>query len=85
MLCPSCTVACRGMDVKARLVQFETPGSARRVGVQLEDEGRVVDVCAAEPRLPRDMRSFLQDWETNIRLASKYANTLLITCSLCDI
>ena len=59
------------MDVKARLVQFETAGSDRRVGVQLGNEGSVVDVCAAEPSLPRDMLAFLQDWNTNLRLAAK--------------
>ena len=59
------------MDVKARLVQFETPDSTRRVGVQLGDGGSVVDVCAAEPGLPRDMRSFMQDWDSNLRLAAK--------------
>ena len=59
------------MDVKVRLVQFETAGSAQRVGVQLSDEGSVVDVCAAEPRLPTDMRSFLQHWDTNVRLAAR--------------
>ena len=63
------------MDVKARLVQFETPGSACRVGVQLGDGGRVVDVCAAQPSLPRDMRSFIQNWDTNLPLAAKYVLT----------
>lgn len=60
-----------GMDVKIRLVQFETTDSAQRVGVQLGDEGSVVDVCASEPNLPRDMRSFLQNWDSNLRLAAK--------------
>ena len=59
------------MDVKVRLVQFETTSSAQRVGLQLKDEGSVVDVCAAEPSLPRDMRSFLQNWDTNVHLAAK--------------
>lgn len=60
-----------GMDVKARLVQFETAGSPQRVGVQLDNEGSVVDVCALEPSLPRDMRSFVQNWDSNLRLAAK--------------
>lgn len=59
------------MDVKVRLVQFETADTAQRVGVQLADEGSVVDVCASEPKLPRDMRSFLQNWDSNVRLAAK--------------
>ena len=58
-------------DVKLRLVQFETASSPQRVGVQLGDGGSVVDVCAAEPSLPRDMRSFLQGWDTNLPLAAK--------------
>lgn len=62
----------KAMDIKLRLVQFETNGSSQRVGVQLQDRGSVVDVCAAEPSLPRDMRSFLQGWETNLPLAAKY-------------
>ena len=58
-------------DVKLRLVQFETASSPQRVGVQLGDGGSVVDVCAAEPSLPRDMRSFLQGCDTNLPLAAK--------------
>jgi 2-keto-4-pentenoate hydratase/2-oxohepta-3-ene-1,7-dioic acid hydratase in catechol pathway len=60
-------------DVKLRLVQFETASSPQRVGVQLGDGGSVVDVCAAEPSLPRDMRSFLQGCDTNLPLAAKVA------------
>lgn len=69
-LCSGKASAC-GMDAKIRLVQFETADSAQRVGVQLGDEGSVVDVCASEPSLPRDMRSFLQHWDSNVRLAAK--------------
>ena len=59
------------MEAKLRLVQFETPGSLRRrVGVQLGEAGRVVDVCPVEPSLPEDMKTFLQGWETNLPLAA---------------
>ena len=61
--------------LKLRLVQLAAGGSPQRVGVQLGDGGSVVDVCAAEPSLPRDMRSFLQSWDTNLPLAAKWAST----------
>ena len=58
------------MDVKLRLVQFEV-GSRQRVGVELEDGGSVVDVTAIDPNIPRDMRSFLERWDTSLTLAAR--------------
>ena len=57
--------------MKLRLVQFEVPGQQRRVGVELSDRGSVVDVCAMEPDIPRDMRRFLQHWDTALPLAAR--------------
>ena len=61
------------MDVKLRLVQFEVPGGSqeRRVGVEVKEGGGVVDMCAMEPDIPRDMRSFLQHWDTALPLAAR--------------
>ena len=61
-----------GMDVKLRLVQFEA-GSGQRVGVELGDGGSVVDVTAIDPNIPRDMRSFLRQWDTSLTRAARYA------------
>ena len=54
-----------------RLVQFEQAGR-RRVGVQLENAGSVVDITAVNPAIPTDMKSFIEDWDTNILLAQRY-------------
>ena len=58
------------MDMKLRLVQFES-GGRQRVGVELEDGGSVVDVAAVDPAIPSDMRSFLEQWERSVDLAAR--------------
>ena len=54
-----------------RLVQFEQ-GGRRRVGVQLENAGSVVDITALNAAIPTDMKSFIEGWDTNILLAQRY-------------
>jgi len=56
------------MDASLRLVQFEA-GGQQRVGVEETNGGRVVDVTRVDPAIPADMRSFLEQWETNTALA----------------
>ena len=51
-----------------RLVQFEESGR-RRVGVQRENGGSVVDITAVNPSIPTDMKSFIENWDTNLSLA----------------
>ncbi len=64
------------MDVKLRLVQFCERGASgeecRRVGVELVDGGGVVDVTAVDPTIPRDMKTFLQQWDTSAPAAARY-------------
>lgn len=45
-----------------------------RVGVEVEG-GRVVDVAAVDPSIPKDMRTFLYEFETNTAAAAKYEHT----------
>ena len=61
------------MAAKLRLLQFCENGagpSSRRVGVEV-DNGKVVDVTAVDPSIPRDMRSFLQEFDASTAAASK--------------
>ncbi|XP_072046263.1 oxaloacetate tautomerase fahd2, mitochondrial-like [Amphiura filiformis] len=53
-----------------RLVQFEE-GDRVRVGVELNNGGDVVDISAADKRIPTDMRSFLEGGESAIEAAKK--------------
>ena len=52
------------MSVKLRLVQFES-GGRQRVGAELEDGGKVVDVTAVDPTIPADMKGYLEQWDTS--------------------
>ena len=59
--------------VKLRLVQFCERGRGKqlqRVGVQVEGS-KVVDVTTVDPSIPKDMKTFLQDFNTNTDAASK--------------
>ncbi len=59
--------------MKLRIVQFcERGGGCRRVGVELVNGGSVVDVCAVDSTIPRDMRTFLQQWENSAPAAARY-------------
>jgi len=61
------------MAAKLRLLQFCENGaksSDRRVGVEV-DNGKVVDVTAVDPSIPKDMRSFLQEFDVSTAAASK--------------
>ena len=53
-----------------RLVQF-VEGSSRRVGVEISDGGRIVDVCAVDTAIPRDMKSFLEGGMDTRKAAEK--------------
>ena len=60
------------MAAKLRLVQFiSKDGGGRRVGVELQDRSSVVDITAVNPSIPRDMRSFLESWDTSVTAASE--------------
>jgi hypothetical protein len=43
-----------------RFVQFEDSGN-RRVGVELKENGDIVDLCKGNAAIPYDMRSFIED------------------------
>ena len=58
------------MAAKLRLVQF-TAGGEHRVGVELKNQGDVVDITAVDPCIPKDMRSFLEGWENNLSAAER--------------
>ncbi len=62
------------MAAKLRLLQFCESGGGRecyRVGVELEDGGKVVDVTAVDPNIPRDMKTFLQGFDINTARAAE--------------
>jgi len=42
-----------------RFVQFEDSGN-RRVGVELKENGDIVDLCKGNAAIPYDMRSFIE-------------------------
>ena len=59
-------------NCKLRLVQFcETGGDKRRVGVERENGGSVVDITAVDPSIPADMKTFLQGWDSNAPAAER--------------
>lgn len=61
------------MDVKLRLVQFcERSGGCRRVGVECVGDKGVIDVTRVDPTIPKDMKSFLEQWDTSAPAAVKY-------------
>ena len=53
------------MAVPLRLLQFESGGQTR-VGVELEDGGKVVDISAVDASIPLDMKNFLEGFESNL-------------------
>ena len=56
-----------------RLVTFEN-GGVRRVGVEVKDGGDFIDISAADPTIPKDMRSFLEAGESAISRAKAYVS-----------
>ena len=58
------------MSAKLRLVQFES-GGQQRVGVELANGDSVVDVTAVDPSIPSEMKAFLEQWETSLKLAAR--------------
>ena len=54
-----------------RLVSFTSKGGTCRVGVQCPSTSRVVDVCAVDPTIPVDMRTFLEAGESAMEAANK--------------
>ena len=63
---------CTSMAARLRLVQFEE-GGRRRVGVQ--HGASVVDITGVNPSIPTDMKTFIENWDTNISLAQRYVHT----------
>lgn len=53
-----------------RLVQFLHNGS-KRMGIEVSDNGDIVDVCAIDSSIPKDMRSFLDQGEEAVRAATR--------------
>lgn len=62
---------CKFIRTAMRFVQFEE-GGRRRLGVERETNGDVVDLSKADPTLPTDMRGFL-DGGQKMLLAAKSA------------
>ena len=60
-----------------RLVSFISKGGACRVGVQCSSTSRVVDVCAVDPTIPADMRTFLEAGESAMEAANKLVIIML--------
>ena len=58
------------MAAKLRLVQFAS-GGEQKVGVEVENGGSVVDITAVDSCIPKDMRSFLEGWESNLSAAER--------------
>ena len=59
-------------ECKLRLVQFCEPGGGRRrVGVEQDIGGSVVDITAVDPSIPSDMKSFIEAWDTSTVAAAK--------------
>ena len=58
----------RGEGMAIRLVQFQLSNeeSSPRVGVELGDGGSVVDVTNIDSSIPKDMRSFLESWDSSL-------------------
>lgn len=55
------------MAAKLRLVQLQANNEGeQKIGVELEDGGNVVDIAAIYANIPKDMKSFLENWEENI-------------------
>jgi len=54
-----------------RLVSFTSKEETCRVGVQCATTSRVVDVCAVDPSIPTDMRTFLEAGESAMEAAYK--------------
>ena len=73
------------MAAKLRLVQFACKdGGERRVGVELQDRSRVVDITAVDSKIPKDMRSFLETWDASITAARELVTHLSIHyCTCC--
>ena len=66
------TLRSMAANCKLRLVQFcETGGDKRRVGVERENGGSVVDITAVDPSIPADMKTFLQGWDSNALAAER--------------
>ena len=56
-----------GENMAIRLVQFQlSKDESPRVGVELEDGGNVVDVTNIDEAIPKDMRSFLESWDSSL-------------------
>ena len=60
-----------------RLVQFVHNGS-KRTGVEISDNGDIVDVCAVDSSIPKDTRSFLEQGEKAIVAATRYIKYIII-------
>lgn len=64
-----------------RLVSFTSKGGTCRVGVQCSSTSRVVDVCAVDPTIPADMRTFLEAGESAMEAATKAFQSVDISSS----
>ena len=58
-----------------RILQF-VEGGKQRVGVELKQDGDIVDISAFDPSIPSNMRSFLEDKDRCIEIAKRYVHIL---------
>lgn len=61
-----------------RFVQFEE-GGRRRLGVEREANGDVVDLSKADPTLPTDMRGFLDGGQKMLLAAKRWQILMMHT------
>ena len=54
-----------------QLASFTSKGGTCKVGVQCSSTRWVVDVCAVDPTIPVDMRTFLEAGESAMEIANK--------------
>lgn len=70
------------INMALRLVQFASKnGGERRMGVELQNGGSVVDLSSADVNIPKDMRSFLEAWDTNIAAATQLVSRHMHPCN----
>lgn len=70
------------MAAKLRLVQFTSAGK-QRVGVELSNRGKVVDITAIDSNIPTDMKTFMKNWDSNTAAATKYVSHRVVFDCVC--
>ncbi|EGG15373.1 Fumarylacetoacetate hydrolase domain-containing protein [Cavenderia fasciculata] len=65
-----------------KLVNMELSNGTKSIGALVENDRKVVDLCALEPNIPRDMKSFLNGGMKLLNLASHTLNQNISTNSI---